>query len=172
MVSQSFDDISIRQSVIVDEGNSAGTADPFITQAVTGMFLSPTTVSGRDTVSGLPVVASNEYGKLEYATVADVEQATSITTAVTANGQAGVITTQSATSTLAAPETFTVNNSSVTAESAIFLQIMAYSGTLSANEVPLVYVDSAAAGSFDIIVANAGAGSLDGTLEIAYQVVG
>ena len=174
MVSQSLDDLSIRQSMLINESNASSTnTDSNIDIAVTGLFVSPSTVTGRDTVTGLPLVASNEYGKMAFSTIASVTQATDITTGVTANGNAGVITTQAASAAASASDTFTVTNSSVTASSVILLQIMDYSGTLGTNGAPIVYGANVAAGSFDIVLYNAdAANALAGTFDIGYQVIG
>jgi len=67
MVSKALDDLNVRQSMMIGEANASATnVDGNIALDVSGMFLAPTPVTGRATVAGLPVVASNEYGKLSY----------------------------------------------------------------------------------------------------------
>jgi len=99
---------------------------------------------------------------------ANVTQATSITTGVTANGSSGVITTVSSTLAADASATFTLTNSKITAASVILLQV-AYGGTAAGN--PIVVLDNLAAGSVDIILTNAGTAALDATVDIHFLVV-
>lgn len=175
MVSKNFSDLSIRSSLMIDESNASATnTDTNITQGTIGMFVSPSGVTGRATVTGLPLVASNEYGKLEYSTIANVTQLVSINTGVTASGQAGVITTFAAATVAQDNDVFTVTNTLVTATSVILLQLADYSGDFDGTDgTPLVFVDTIAAGSFDIIIYNAHATTpLNGTLDIHYSVIG
>ena len=106
-----------------------------------------------------------------YLTPKAASQATSITTAVTLNGTSGVITTQTATTASGGNTTFTVNNSEVTANSAVLAEIIHYSGTYTTNGLPGINVESVAAGSFQLIITNPhGANALNGTLQIAFFI--
>src|SRR5436853_1359477 len=66
-----------------------------------------------------------------------VTQATSTTTAVTANGGSGVITTFSETAAAGATVTFTVNNTGVKSSNAVLVSLMNYSGTWVTNGDPI-----------------------------------
>lgn len=103
-----------------------------------------------------------------------VTQATSVTTDVTANGAAGAITTQSASTAgaSAAVENFTVNNTAVKAGSLVFANIVSYSGTIVTNGVPAVFVSAITNGSFDLNIHNVHpTNALSGTLVIDYLVM-
>jgi len=98
-----------------------------------------------------------------------VTQGTSTTTAVTANGASGEITTFNETLATATSLVFTVNNTAVDADSVILVGIVNYSGTYITNGVPLVAVNNRVAGvSFDIRVSNIGANALAGVLKIGF----
>ena len=101
-------------------------------------------------------------------------QDTSITTAVSANGAAGAITTQDADANAAGAtvNTFTVNNSSVLAGSLVFVSIAAYAGTIVTNGIPAVHVSAVANGSFDVTISNSHpANDLAGALTLHYHVM-
>ncbi len=115
-----------------------------------------------------PVYAANTVTSGIVVQKANVTQATSITTGVTANGSAGVITTVSSTLAADASATFTLTNSKITADSVVLLQV-AYGGTTAGN--PIVVLDSLAAGSVDIILTNAGTAALDATVDIHFMVL-
>ena len=95
-----------------------------------------------------------------------VTQATSITTGVTVNAPVGVITTVSSTLASLAEATFTVTNSSATASSVILLSTE-YIGGGHAD----AGVESRAAGSFNITVANQGSVALDAVIKIHYIII-
>lgn len=127
-------------------------------------------VQANNAAGGVTITAGT--GGLTLAPVADVSQATDITTGVTTNGRSGVITTQSATAAADSSHTFTVTNSHVTATSVILVSINNYSGTIDTNGIPQVIVSNKGAGTYDIIVSNShGANALSGTLEISYLVL-
>lgn len=99
-------------------------------------------------------------------TPANVTQSTSDTTGVTANGTSGQITTVALTLAAAGSFSFTVTNSNVESTSLIQLTSV-YGGT---NGFPVVKITSIGAGSFVIMVLNAGAASLNAALTINYQI--
>ena len=101
-----------------------------------------------------------------------VSQATNISTGVTLNYPAGLITTQSASAAAGAVHTFAVTNSYVTAASNVRVWVADYSGTFATNGNPNVVVDAIASGTFNIVVINThGANALSGTLKIGFEVI-
>ena len=96
-----------------------------------------------------------------------VTQITSGVTAVTANGEVGLITTVSLSLAASNAGTFTVNNTATDADSAVFVCICNYSGTTG---IPAVRVNNCVAGtSFDIVVWNLHASNaLNGILKIGF----
>lgn len=105
--------------------------------------------------------------------IGTVTQATNPTTAVTLNGLVGKITTFSNSDVPGAAHTFTVNNTSVVATSAVLASISNYAGTYTTNGLPAVCVNNIGAGSFDIIVQNhhdTGGNNLSGALIIDFYV--
>ena len=100
-------------------------------------------------------------------------QATSTTTAVTANGAVGLITTFTETLAGATALTFTVNNTGVDADSVILINIVNYTGAYVTNGIPVVNVNNCVAGvSFDIKLINAHAtNALSGVLKIGFQLL-
>lgn len=102
---------------------------------------------------------------------AAVTQATSITTGVTANACAGVITTVSSTLAAAASTAFTLTNSYITASSVVIAVIQGYSGTWATNGAPQVAVGSVTDGSCSVVLTNnAPSNALSGTLKIGFLV--
>ena len=73
-----------------------------------------------------------------------VTQATSTTTAVTANGQNGLITCFTSTLAAATPATFTVNNTATDSDSVVLTGITNYSGTTG---TPIVRANNCVAGT-------------------------
>jgi len=98
---------------------------------------------------------------------ATVTQITNLTTAVSLNGASGIITTVSATTPSLSTETFTVNNTSVSATSVVLVSLSNYSGS---TLPPQVTSSQTVAGSFQIQVSNLGASALDGALTISFMV--
>ena len=100
-----------------------------------------------------------------------VTQGTSITTAVSLNKAAGVITTQAASAAAGAVQAFTFSNQYINADSVVIVSVVDYAGTITTNGLPFVTVDSIAAGSCVIRVCNAhGTNALSGALQIAFLV--
>lgn len=94
-------------------------------------------------------------------------QSTSISTAVTTTTQTGVIITQGANAAANSWNQFTVNNSSVSANSIVIVSISGYSGTgfpsLRANT---------ASGSFSVTIQNLhNTDSLNSALKISYLIL-
>ena len=83
-------------------------------------------------------------------TKSTVTQLTNITTAVTINSSAGVITTVSSTLASNTSASFTVNNSKVDANSVVLANVSNYSGTGN----PVLHIHSVSAGSFQIVLRN------------------
>lgn len=100
-----------------------------------------------------------------------VTQGTSTATAVTANGQNGLITCFTSTLAGVTSVTFTVNNTAVDADSIILLGVQDYLGTTGGPIV--VRTDNPVAGvSFDIVVSNAHATvALNGVYKIGFQLL-
>ncbi len=99
-----------------------------------------------------------------------VTQITTTATAVTANGEVGLITCVTSTLAAVTSVTFTVNNTAVDADSVVLLGITNYSGTTG---IPNVRVNNCVAGtSFDIIITNAHAtAALNGILKIGFELL-
>jgi hypothetical protein len=105
-------------------------------------------------------------------TKSTVTQGTSITTGVTINSPSGVITTVALTTAANAAEApFTVSNTYVKSDSIVLANIVDYDPTTSTNDLPLVYIDDIANGSFKVIVGNGGSGVLDAAVKIAFVVL-
>lgn len=184
-VSESFESLAIKSSIVLPESNNSETGANDQTPG-NGLFLMPSTVSGRVAdVSGLPLGAATSSGKVSFLTdmtltdvsadtvtvsKGDVTQATSPTTAVTITDGAssGTITTQSLTAAAGATHTFTMNNVNILEDSNIFLSVKEYTGT----GIPSLYLDTVAAGSVNITVANSHqTAALNATAEISYLIV-
>jgi len=104
-----------------------------------------------------------------------VTQITSITTGVTLNTLAGLITTASL--GIIPPDTsktFTVTNSNVTAASIIMATVNDFGtgGVWGTNGIPIVTIDNVTAGAFDVVINNAGVNGTGGqTLLVAFNIV-
>lgn len=96
-----------------------------------------------------------------------VTQGTSITTAVTCNAAAGVITTQTASAGSDGSHSFTVNNSYVKLSSVVVVSICNYAGA----GLPIVRTNSISDGSFTITISNPSGTSLNASMRIAFIVV-
>ena len=99
-----------------------------------------------------------------------VTQGTSTSTAVTANGEVGLITCFTSVLAAATPVTFTVNNAATDADSVVLVGIVNYSGSTG---TPICRANNCVAGtSFDIVVTNAHASvALNGILKIGFQLL-
>jgi hypothetical protein len=97
-----------------------------------------------------------------------VTQGTSVTTAVTINGQKGVITTFAQTAAAAGEVVFTVNNSSVKADSLV-LATLEYPE--ASTGYPTMHIADVAAGSFKVILRNSHASAaLNSAADIHFRV--
>lgn len=94
-------------------------------------------------------------------------QSTNITTAVTTTTQTGVIITQGATAIANAAHQFTVNNSSVSANSIVIVSISGYSG----NGFPSLRAHTGS-GSFSVTIQNShNTDALNAALKISYLIL-
>lgn len=97
-----------------------------------------------------------------------VTQGTSVTTAVTINGEKGVITTLTQSAAAAAEVVFTVNNSSVRADSLVLATIQYPEASTG---YPTMHIADVAAGSFKVIIRNShAADALNGIAKIHFRV--
>lgn len=157
--------------VQINDGTSPNGSKIFVSDSIASID-SAVAGSGYVTVGGAQTITGAKTFNTPLVTKANVTQGTSITTGVTANGSAGIITTVS--STLAAETTaeFTVTNSSVSASSVVLVSVADYSGTYGTNGIPVVSVDTIGAGSFKVDLTNThGTNALNGIVKIAYLVV-
>ena len=99
---------------------------------------------------------------------ANVTQITSATTAVTVNAHVGIITTVSQTLASNTEATFTVNNSKVTANSKIFLQVQ-YAA--ASTGIASAHVSSISAGKFDIDILNSGSVAMNDIVKVHYMII-
>lgn len=106
-----------------------------------------------------------------YATGAGgaITQITSITTGVTLSKPTGTITTVSSTLVAGADASFTVTNTTVAATDTIIAHTKSYGGT--ADGIPIVNVQSVAAGSFILNIRNTGAVTLDALIVISFSII-
>jgi hypothetical protein len=113
-----------------------------------------------------PIVQSATGANAVNLGQATVTQATSISTAVTANGSSGVITTVSATTSSGTTDSFVVNNSTCTATSSVIATLCGYTGT---GIPPMVTVSSISSGNFTVNITNINpSASLNGVLTISF----
>ena len=95
--------------------------------------------------------------------------ATAVAGAATANGGAGIVTSESLTTAAAATYTLTVTNSSVTVGDIVMGEV--FNGT-NTTGVPSLATVTPGAGIFTAVVQNiSGATAFGGTLKIAFQVI-
>ena len=92
-------------------------------------------------------------------------------TSVTLNKHSGIITTTAATTAANGCEAFPFSNSKIAASDVIQVSIQKYSGTFGSNGIPAVSVSAISNGAATVVVCNAGAQSLSGTLEISFWVL-
>lgn len=97
-----------------------------------------------------------------------VTQLVDVTTAVTINAAAGIVTTFTETLAANGAQAFTVNNSFVGPDTIVLATIQDYTGTTG---LPTVIVDNIASSSFQLVVQNGGSAALNGILKISFLVV-
>jgi hypothetical protein len=101
-----------------------------------------------------------------------VTQATNLTTGVTLNTIAGVITTAASTLTAATTTNFTLTNSNITRDSIVVAQVVGFSGNLGTNGNPAVTATYVSAGQVIIQLSNLHATNATGanSIKIAFIV--
>lgn len=110
-------------------------------------------------------VSANEIS-LKKATVT---QATAITSGVTINSPAGVITTVSSTLATNGNAAFSVSNSFVKADSLVLGNIVNYAGSQGA---PFARVQNVQNGSFSVAIRNVDdVGALNGAIKFGYSIL-
>jgi hypothetical protein len=124
----------------------------------------PPLIPGGISVRGL------EAEKPKVAPKVAVTQTGTTAATVVANGSAGTITMVSSTLAANATESFTVTNSSCSADSVVLVNTVDYSGTLSTSVIS-VGVTAISEGSFVVVVGNGGSAALNGIAKIAFLVV-
>ena len=119
------------------------------------------------TVVGTTVYATTELG---YAAAAQgtVTQLTSKSTAVTLNKSAGVITMNNASLATATNATFTLNNSTISANDAVILTISGGQATPGSYNV---FANALAAGSVSITLRNISGASLSEAIVINFAII-
>jgi hypothetical protein len=145
-------------------GNTKSIGVAYSDQDIDGGTIGATTPS---TVVGTTVYATTELG---YAAAAQgaVTQATSKSTAVTLNKSAGQITMNNASLATATNATFTLNNSTISANDAVILTI---SGGQTTPGSYNVFANSLAAGSVSITLRNISGGSLSEAIVINFAII-
>jgi hypothetical protein len=145
-------------------GNTKSIGVAYSDQDIDGGTIGATTPS---TVVGTTVYATSEIG-YSAAAQGTVTQATSKSTAVTLNKSAGQITMNNASLATATNATFTLNNSTISANDAVILTI---SGGQTTPGSYNVFANSLAAGSVSITLRNISGGSLSEAIVINFAVI-
>ena len=145
-------------------GNTKSIGVAYSDQDIDGGTIGATTPS---TVVGTTVYATSEIG-YSAAAQGTVTQATSKSTAVTLNKSAGQITMNNASLATATNATFTLNNSTISANDAVILTISGGQTTAGSYNV---FANSLAAGSVSITLRNISGGSLSEAIVINFAVI-
>ena len=145
-------------------GNTKSIGVAYSDQDIDGGTIGATTPS---TVVGTTVYATTEIG-YSAAAQGTVTQATSKSTAVTLNKSAGQITMNNASLATATNATFTLNNSTISANDAVILTI---SGGQTTPGSYNVFANSLAAGSVSITLRNISGGSLSEAIVINFAII-
>ena len=145
-------------------GNTKSIGVAYSDQDIDGGTIGATTPS---TVVGTTVYATSEIG-YSAAAQGTVTQATSKSTAVTLNKSAGQITMNNASLATATNATFTLNNSTISANDAVILTI---SGGPTTPGSYNVFANSLAAGSVSITLRNISGGSLSEAIVINFAII-
>jgi hypothetical protein len=119
------------------------------------------------TVVGTTVYATTELG-YTAAAQGTVTQLTSKSTAVTLNKSAGVITMNNASLATATNATFTLNNSTISANDAVILTISGGQATPGSYNV---FANALAAGSVSITLRNISGASLSEAVVINFAII-
>tara|TARA_R110000868_G_scaffold187549_3_gene430077 strand:+ start:1001 stop:1453 length:453 start_codon:yes stop_codon:yes gene_type:complete len=145
-------------------GNTKSIGVAYSDQDIDGGTIGATTPS---TVVGTTVYATTEIG-YSAAAQGTVTQATNKSTAVTLNKSAGQITMNNASLATATNATFTLNNSTISANDAVILTI---SGGQTTPGSYNVFANSLAAGSVSITLRNISGGSLSEAIVINFAII-
>ena len=145
-------------------GNTKSIGVAYSDQDIDGGTIGATTPS---TVVGTTVYATSEIG-YSAAAQGPVTQATSKSTAVTLNKSAGQITMNNASLATATNATFTLNNSTISANDAVILTI---SGGQTTPGSYNVFANSLAAGSVSITLRNISGGSLSEAIVVNFAII-
>ena len=145
-------------------GNTKSIGVAYSDQDIDGGTIGATTPS---TIVGTTVYATSEIG---YSAVAQgtVTQATSKSTAVTLDKSAGRITMNNASLATATNATFTLNNSTISANDAVILTISGGQATAGSYNV---FANSLTAGSVSITLRNISGGSLSEAVVINFAII-
>jgi hypothetical protein len=145
-------------------GNTKSIGVAYSDQDIDGGTIGATTPS---TIVGTTVYATTEIG-YSAAAQGTVTQATSKSTAVTLNKSAGQITMNNASLATATNATFTLNNSTISANDAVILTI---SGGQTTPGSYNVFANSLTAGSVSITLRNISGGSLSEAVVINFAII-
>ena len=145
-------------------GNTKSIGVAYSDQDIDGGTIGATTPSS---VVGTTVYATSEIG-YSAAAQGTVTQATSKSTAVTLDKSAGRITMNNASLTTATNATFTLNNSTISANDAVILTISGGQATAGSYNV---FANSLTAGSVSITLRNISGGSLSEAVVINFAII-
>jgi hypothetical protein len=145
-------------------GNTKSIGVAYSDQDIDGGTIGATTPS---TIVGTTVYATSEIG-YSAAAQGTVTQATSKSTAVTLNKSAGRITMNNASLATATNATFTLNNSTISANDAVILTISGGQATAGSYNV---FANSLTAGSVSITLRNISGGSLSEAVVINFAII-
>ena len=145
-------------------GNTKSIGVAYSDQDIDGGTIGATTPS---TIVGTIVYATTEIG-YSAAAQGTVTQATSKSTAVTLDKSAGRITMNNASLTTATNATFTLNNSTISANDAVILTISGGQATAGSYNV---FANSLTAGSVSITLRNISGGTLSEAVVINFAII-
>ena len=145
-------------------GNTKSIGVAYSDQDIDGGTIGATTPS---TIVGTTVYATSEIG-YSAAAQGTVTQATSKSTAVTLDKSAGRITMNNASLTTATNATFTLNNSTISANDAVILTISGGQATAGSYNV---FANSLTAGSVSITLRNISGGTLSEAVVINFAII-
>ena len=145
-------------------GNTKSIGVAYSDQDIDGGTIGATTPS---TIVGTTVYATSEIG-YSAAAQGTVTQATSKSTAVTLDKSAGRITMNNASLATATNATFTLNNSTISANDAVILTISGGQATAGSYNV---FANSLTAGSVSITLRNISGGSLSEAVVINFAII-
>lgn len=146
-----------------------GPAGAYFSPPLTGTTINNTVIGGTTpaAVTGTNILASSELG-YSAAAQGTVTQLTSKTTAVTLDKSAGRITMNNASLNTATNATFTLNNSTISANDTVILTISGGQATPGSYNV---FANALAAGSVSISLRNISGGTLSEAVVINFCVI-